>query len=64
MTKRESCMFDGVSRREIIGWLVCLALAVGLALFGSAYLVASSFVNADTSDALSGASKQRPAQFR
>jgi hypothetical protein len=45
-------MFDGLSRREIIGWIACLALAVGLTLFGSAYLVASSFMSADVSDVL------------
>jgi hypothetical protein len=45
-------VFDGLSRREIIGWVVCLALAVGLTVFGSAYLLASSFVSADVSDVL------------
>jgi hypothetical protein len=44
-------VFDGLSRREIIGWVVCLALAVGLTLFGGAYL-ASSFMSADISDVL------------
>jgi hypothetical protein len=44
-------MFDGLSRREIIGWVVCLVLAVGLTLFGSAYL-AGSFMSADVSDVL------------
>jgi len=43
-------MLDGLSRREKIGWVVCLALAVGLTLFGSAYFVASSFMSADMSD--------------
>jgi hypothetical protein len=45
-------VFDGLSRREIIGWIVCLALAVGLALFGGAYLVASSLTSADVSNVL------------
>jgi hypothetical protein len=43
--------FDGLSRREIIGWAVCLVLAVGLTLFGSAYL-AGSFMSADVSGVL------------
>jgi hypothetical protein len=42
-------VFDGLSRREIIGWVVCLALAVGLTVFGGAYLMASSFMSADLS---------------
>jgi hypothetical protein len=45
-------MFDGLSRREIIGWIACLVVAVGLTVFGSAYLVASSFMSADVSDVL------------
>jgi hypothetical protein len=45
-------VFDGLSRREIIGWVVCLALAVGLTVFGGAYLMASSFMSADVSDVL------------
>jgi cell division protein FtsX len=44
-------MFDGLSRRELIGWAVCLVLAVGLTLFGSAFL-AVSFMSADVSDVL------------
>jgi hypothetical protein len=45
-------MFDGLSKTEIIGWLFCLVLAVGLTMLGSAYLVATSFMSADVSDAL------------
>jgi hypothetical protein len=45
-------MFDGLSRREVIGWIFCLGLAVALTLFGSAYYVTSSFMSADVSDAL------------
>jgi hypothetical protein len=44
-------MFGGLSRREIIGWVVCLVLAVSLTLFGSAFL-AVSFMSADASDVL------------
>jgi hypothetical protein len=47
----DGSMFDGLSRREIIGWVICLMLAVGLTVFGSAYL-ASSFMSADISGAL------------
>jgi hypothetical protein len=43
-------MFDGLSRQEIVGWLVCLILAVGLTIFGSAYLV-TSYLSADVSGA-------------
>jgi hypothetical protein len=46
------CMFEGLSRQEIIGWLFCLTVAVGLTVFGSAYLVASSYMSADVSEAL------------
>jgi hypothetical protein len=51
-------MFDGLSRREIIGWVACLTLAVGLTL-GGAYLVASSFMSADVSDVLKPLSQQQ-----
>jgi hypothetical protein len=44
-------MFDGLSRRELIGWAVRLVLAVGLTLFGSAFL-AIFFMSADVSDVL------------
>jgi len=44
-------MFEGLSRQEIIGWLICLILAVGLTIFGSAYL-ATSYLSADVSSAL------------
>jgi hypothetical protein len=44
-------MFGGLSRREIVGWVVCLVIAVGLTLFGSAFL-AVSFMSADVSDVL------------
>jgi len=59
-------MFDGLSRREIIGWVVCLALAVGLAVFGGAYLVVSSFLSADVSDVLksSDSAKHTPLPLR
>ena len=55
-------VFDGLSRREIVAWIVCLALAVGLTVFGSAYLVASSFVSADVSDVLKHDSAKRSQQ--
>jgi cell division protein FtsX len=55
-------MFDGLSKREIIGWVVCLVLAVGLTLFGGAYLVASSFMSADVSDVLKPDSPKRSQQ--
>jgi hypothetical protein len=59
-------MFDGLSKSEIIGWVICLALAVGLTVFGSAYLVATSFVSADVSDALKlpDSTKQTPMPLR
>jgi hypothetical protein len=44
-------MFEGLSKREIFGWLICLALALGFTVFGSAYLV-TSFLSADISDTL------------
>jgi hypothetical protein len=44
-------MFDGLSRWELTGWVICLMLAVGLALFGGAFL-AVSFMSADVSDVL------------
>ena len=44
-------MFDGLSKSEIIGWVICLVLAVGLTVFGSVYL-ATSFMSADVSDVL------------
>jgi cell division protein FtsX len=58
-------MFDGLSRRELIGWAVCLVLAVGLTLFGSAFL-AVSFMSADVSDVLksSDGTKQAPPPLR
>jgi hypothetical protein len=55
-------MFDGLSKREMIGWVVCLVLAVGLTLFGGAYLVASSFMSADVSDVLKPDSPKRSQQ--
>jgi hypothetical protein len=55
-------VFDGLSRREIIGWVVCLTLAVGLILFGGAYFVATSFMSADVSDALKHDSAKRSQQ--
>jgi len=45
-------MFDGLSRGEIVGWVVCLALAAGLTLFGSVFLVAPTLQSADISGAL------------
>lgn len=44
-------MFNGLSKREVIGWIFCLALAVAFTLLGSAYY-ATSFISADVSDAL------------
>ena len=44
-------MFEGLSKREIVGWVVCLVLAIGFTVFGSVYL-ATSFMMADVSDAL------------
>jgi hypothetical protein len=55
-------MFDGLSRREIIGWVACVLLAVGLTLSGSAYL-AISFMSADASDiSKSSNGTNRPSQ--
>jgi hypothetical protein len=31
-------MFEGLSKREIVGWVVCLVLAIGLTVLGSVYL--------------------------
>lgn len=44
-------MFNGLSKLEVIGRIFCLALAVALTLFGSAYYV-TSLMGADVSDAL------------
>jgi hypothetical protein len=44
-------MFEGLSKRETVAWVVCLTLAVGLTILGSAYLV-SSYMTADISDVL------------
>jgi hypothetical protein len=57
-------VFNGLSRREIIGWIVCLSLAVGLTVLGSAYLMATSFMGADVSDvAKSDAAKRSQQQI-
>jgi Na+(H+)/acetate symporter ActP len=45
-------MFDGLSRWEAFAWVFCLALAIGLAVSGGAYLVASSFMSADVADTM------------
>jgi len=50
-------MFEGLSKREIVGWVVCLVLAIGFTVFGSVYL-ATSFLMADVSDALPYSAKQ------
>lgn len=44
-------MFEGLSKREAVAWVICLALAIGLTVLGSAYLV-SSYMTADVSDVL------------
>jgi hypothetical protein len=44
-------MFEGLSKREVVGWIICLVLAVALTLLGTAYL-ATSFMTADMSGAL------------
>jgi hypothetical protein len=44
-------MFEGLSKHEIIGWVICLAVALGFTLSGGAYL-AASLMSADMSDAL------------
>jgi hypothetical protein len=44
-------MFEGLSKHEIIGWAICLAVALGLTLSGGAYL-ATSLMSADVSDAM------------
>ena len=44
-------MFEGLSKREVVGWIICLVLAVALTLLGTAYL-ATSFMTADVSGAL------------
>jgi len=41
-------MFNGLSKPEIIGWIICLIIAGGLTVFGSAYL-AVSLMTADVS---------------
>jgi hypothetical protein len=45
-------MFGGFSSGEVFVWVVCLALAIGLIVSGSAYLVASAFMSADVSDVI------------
>jgi len=45
-------MFDGVSKREVIAWVVCLVIAAGLTVVGTTYLV-NSYLTADVSETLS-----------
>ena len=54
-------MFDGLSRWEVFAWVFCLALAIGLAVSGGAYLVASSFMGADVVDTIPQAAHSRAA---
>jgi hypothetical protein len=56
-------MFDGLSKREIIGWLICLALALGLTVFGSVYW-AASLMSADVTDALKQPHRSSNQNFR
>ena len=42
-------MFEGLSKREVVCWVICLVFAVGLTLLGTAYL-ATSFMTADVVD--------------
>jgi hypothetical protein len=42
-------MFEGLSKREIFGWVICLALALSFTVFGGAYLI-RSFLSTDVSD--------------
>jgi hypothetical protein len=44
----DAVMSEGLSKQEIFGWLVCLTLALGFTVFGSAYLI-TSFLSADVS---------------
>jgi hypothetical protein len=44
-------MFEGLSKQEVLAWVLCLAFAVGLTVLGTIYL-ATSFMTADVSDAL------------
>jgi hypothetical protein len=53
-------MFDGLSRGEVIAWILCLALVVGLSSAG-AYLVASSLLSADVSDVMPQSAHNRTA---
>jgi hypothetical protein len=53
-------MFDGLSRGEVIAWLVCLALAIGLTS-GGAYLVALSLLSADVADTMPQSAHSRTA---
>jgi hypothetical protein len=51
-------MFEGLSKREIVGWTICLVLAIGLTVLGAVYL-ATSFMMADVSDTLPNSAKQQ-----
>jgi cell division protein FtsX len=46
-------MFDGLSKREIIAWALCLAVALGLTISGGTYLASSLMsASADMTDTL------------
>jgi hypothetical protein len=50
-------MFEELPKREVVGWVVCLVLAIGLTVLGSVYL-ATSLMMADVSDALPYSAKR------
>jgi hypothetical protein len=43
-------MYEGLSTREIVGWIACLIVAAGLIVLGAVYLVDSD-LTADASQA-------------
>ena len=51
-------MFEGLSKREAVAWVICLTLAIGLTVLGSAYL-ASSYMTADVSDVLKNSDRAK-----
>jgi hypothetical protein len=52
-------MFDGLSKREIIAWALCLAVALGITISGGAYLASSLMsASADMTDILKPAHDQ------
>ena len=56
-------MYEGLTTREIAGWIACLIVAIGLIVLGTVYLV-NSDMTADVSQAHGtvGLAKAKPAR--